>query len=77
MIEYKIRNITYSCNEETGECLITHNGEEFCTQNFIEGFNYFWQLSGFLILQGIKNKLEVRGFNRWTGEKNEQKNRSG
>lgn len=76
MIEKKIRNITYSCNEETGECLIAYNGEEYRTRNFIEGFNYFWQLSGSLILREIKNKLEVRGFNRWTGEKNEQTNRS-
>lgn len=69
MIEYKIRNITYSCSEKTGECLITHNGEEFRFHNFIEGFNYFWQICGSLILKGIKNKLEVNGFNRWTGEK--------
>jgi hypothetical protein len=69
MIDYKIRSITYSCNEETGECIAKCNGEEYRTQNFIEGFNYFWQLSGFLILQGIKNKLETQGFNRWTGEK--------
>lgn len=69
MIKYKIENITYSCNEETGECVITDNGEIFRTQNFIEGFNDFWQRAGFPVLQGIKDKLEAHGFNRWTGEK--------
>lgn len=69
MIEYKIRNITYSCNEETGECVITDNGEKFYAENYIEGFNNFWQRAGFLVLQDIKDKLEAHNFNRWTGEK--------
>ena len=72
MIERKAKNIEYVFDEKNSECIVTdktNNKEILRTQNYIEGFNTFWQEAGAKVLNEIKDKLEAYGFNRWTGEK--------
>lgn len=70
MVRYKIKNIAYMLDEETGDTLIAEENEIILhTQNPIEGFNTFWQSAGSKVLNEIKDKIEAHGFNRWTGEK--------
>lgn len=70
MIRYKIKNIAYVLNEETGDAFIVKENEIILrTKNPIEGFNTFWQSAGSKLANEIKDKIEAHGFNRWTGEK--------
>ena len=72
MIERKAKNIEYVFDEKNSECIVTdktNNKEILRTQNYIEGFNTFWQEARAKVLNEIKDKLESYGFNRWTGEK--------
>lgn len=71
MIKYKIKDIAYTADEETGDTLVTQEGQIVLirTKNPIEGFNTFWQSAGSKVLNEIKDKIESHGFNRWTGEK--------
>lgn len=43
MIKFKIRGISYACNEQTGECTIIGAGWSTIMYNPIEAFNTFWQ----------------------------------
>ena len=69
MIRYKIKDITYECDETTGRSrvMIGERVTEF--GNPIEGFNSFWGSAGFQLLEELRSKLEANGFDRWTGER--------
>lgn len=69
MIKFKIRGVSYACNEQTGECTIIGAGWSTIMYNPIEAFNTFWQMAGYDLLREIRDAIEKNGFNRYTGVK--------
>lgn len=74
MLKYKVRNITFACDEETGKCRIVGAGEEINVDNPIEAFNMFWGRTGNILLNEIRDAIEKNGFNRYLGVKNGKEN---
>lgn len=73
MIKFKIRDISFICDEENGKCSIMGSGENTVMNNPIEAFNTFWQMAGYTLLSEIRDAIEKNGFNRYTGVKNGKK----
>lgn len=69
MIRFKIRDISFSCNEETGECKISGAGEDITTYNPIEAFNSFWGRAGYILCNEVRDAIEKNGFDRHMGVK--------
>ena len=74
MIKYKIRDVSFSCNEETGECRIVGAGEDFVINNPIEAFNSFWGRVGYILLNEVRTAIKKNGFDQYTGVKNGKEN---
>lgn len=72
MIRYKIKDIAYECDEETGRSRVIIGGRSTEHTNPIEAFNSFWGTAGFQMLEALRDKLEERGFDRYTGERSRQ-----
>lgn len=70
MLKYKIRGISFTCDEVSGKCHIIGAGEEIEMDNPIEAFNSFWGRAGAALLDEIRNAIEKNGFNRYLGVKN-------
>lgn len=74
MLKYKIRNITFACDEKTGKCRITGAGKDVSTDNPIEAFNMFWGRAEYILLNEVRDAIEKNGFNRYLGVKNGKEN---
>lgn len=67
MIRYKIKDIAFECNEQTGAARIITNGEDITFVNPIEAWNSFTMVALKPLENELRDKLEANGFNRWTG----------
>ena len=70
MIKYKIRDITFECDEVKGTAIVGTPGYEEYFSNAIEGWNTFVSYALQPLERDLREKLEENGFNRWTGTRN-------
>ena len=70
MTRYKIRDITFECDEVKGTATVRTPGHEEYFSNAIEGWNTFVSCALQPLERDLREKLEENGFNRWTGTRN-------
>lgn len=70
MIKYKIRDITFECDEVKGTAIVGTPGHEEHFSNAIEGWNTFVSCALQPLECDLRDRLEENGFNRWTGTRN-------
>lgn len=70
MTRYKIRDITFECDEVKGTATVGTPGHEEYFSNAIEGWNTFVSCALQPLERDLRDKLEENGFNRWTGTRN-------
>lgn len=70
MIRYKIRGITFECDEEKGTAVVTMPEAQQTFTNAIEGWTFFVSRALWPYERELRDRLEEHGFNRHTGVRN-------
>ena len=69
MIRYKVRDVTFECEETAGIAHVRAPDYDETFQNAIEGWNSFTSLALRPMEIDLRDRLEENGFNRWTGNR--------
>ena len=70
MIRYKIRGITFECDEAQGTAVVTMPEATQTFRNAIEGWTFFVSRALWPYERELRDRLEEHGFNRHTGVRN-------
>lgn len=70
MIRYKIRDITFECDEAHGTATVTMPESEDHFTNALEAWTFFTSRALWPLERHLRDSLEEHGFNRHTGIRN-------
>ncbi len=67
MTRYRIKDVAFECDEQTGKARIITQAQSTEFINPIEAWNTFTMSALKPLEDELRDKLEANGFNRWTG----------